>query len=72
MTTITFIQGILLPESFLQSRFFIVLATYVALNTVIYAALSIVHLIPKMYKPSWLRGHRPRGVTRSIYPDGPK
>ncbi|MEN9953782.1 MAG: hypothetical protein RL024_609 [Actinomycetota bacterium] len=72
MSVITLLEGFLLPESFLQSRFFIVLATVVALNTVIYAALSVVHLIPKLNKPSWLRGHRPRGVTRSIYPDGPK
>jgi hypothetical protein len=72
MMAITLIEGLLLPESFLQSRLFVVLATVVALNTVIYAALSVVHLIPKLNKPSWLRGHRPRGVTRSIYPDGPK
>jgi hypothetical protein len=72
MITMILIEGILLPESFLQSRFFIVLATIVELNTVIYAALALVHVTPKMAKPSWLRGHRPRGVTRSIYPDGPK
>jgi hypothetical protein len=72
MITMILIEGILLPESFLQSRFFIVLATIVELNTVIFAALSLVHVTPKMSKPSWRRGHRPRGVTRSIYPDGPK
>lgn len=64
--------GILLPESFLQSNFFIILATLVALNTVIYAALSVVHVLPKWFRMSWLRRHRKRGVTRSIYPDGPK
>lgn len=67
-----FPEGILLPETFMQSRFFIVLATLVALNTVIYAALSVVHVIPKWIKPKWLPGHRPRGMTRSIHPDGPK
>jgi hypothetical protein len=72
MNAMHFIEGLLLPESFLQTRFFIVLATLVALNTVIYAALSVVHVIPKWFKPSWLRGRRPRGMTRSIYPDGPK
>jgi hypothetical protein len=71
MNTMMWLLGLLLPESFMQSRFFIVLATLVALNTVIYAALSIVHVIPKWFKPSWLRGRRPRGMTRSIYPDGP-
>ena len=72
MKFINLIDGLLLPESFMQSQFFVILATLVALNTVVYAALSVVHVIPKWFKPSWLRGHRPRGVTRSIYPDGPK
>ena len=72
MSAMNLIEGLLLPESFLQARFFVVLATLVALNTVIYAALSVVHVIPKWFKPSWLRGRRPRGMTRSIYPDGPK
>lgn len=72
MNFISVIEGLLLPESFMQSRFFVILATLVALNTVVYAALSIVHVVPKWFKPSWLRGRRPRGMTRSIYPDGPK
>lgn len=72
MMTLNWLEGLLLPESFMQSRFFIILATLVALNTVIYAALSVIHLIPKWLKPGWLRGQRPRGMTRSIYPDGPK
>jgi len=66
------LTGLLLPESFMHSRFFIILATLVALNTVIYAALSLVHVIPKWFRSSWLRGHRQRAVTRSIYPDAPK
>jgi hypothetical protein len=71
MTVLNLVEGLLLPESFMQSRFFVVLATLVALNTVVYAALSVVHVIPKWFKSSWLRGRRPRGMTRSIYPDGP-
>jgi hypothetical protein len=72
MTPENWFEGLLLPESFMQTRFFVILATLVALNTVIYAALSVIHLVPKWLKPSWLRGWRPRGMTRSIYPDGPK
>jgi hypothetical protein len=64
--------GLLLPESFLHSRFFIILATVVALNTVVYAALSLVHMLPKWFRPSWIRGRKYRKITRSIYPDGPK
>jgi hypothetical protein len=61
--------GILLPESFLHSRVFIILATLVALNTVVYAALSVVHMLPKWFRPSWLRGNKKRRATRSIFPD---
>jgi hypothetical protein len=72
MNTTNLISGLLLPESFLHSRFFLILATLVALNTVVYAALSLVHVLPKWFRPSWLRGHRQRAATRSIYPDAPK
>lgn len=65
-------EGLLLPETFMQTRFFIILATLVALNTVIYGMLSVIHVIPKLFKAKWLRGHRTRSMTRSIYPDGPK
>lgn len=72
MTTLNVITGILLPESFLHSRFFIILATLVALNTVVYAAISIIHVLPHWFKASWLRRSRQRAATRSIYPDAPK
>jgi hypothetical protein len=72
MNTINVISGLLLPESFLSSRFFIVLATLVALNTVIYAALSFIHVLPHWFKASWVRRNRKRQATRSIYPDAPK
>jgi hypothetical protein len=64
--------GILLPESFLHSRFFVILATLVALNTVVYAALSVIHIFPKWLKPGWFQKKHQRGITRSIFPDGPK
>lgn len=72
MKSLLFLNGLLLPESFLHSRFFIILATLVALNTVIYAALSLIHVLPHWFKSSWLRRNRQRKVTRSIYPDAPK
>ena len=72
MNALNFVSGLLLPESFLHSRFFIILATLVALNTVIYAALSLAHVLPHWFKPSWIRRHRKRKQTRSIYPDAPR
>lgn len=61
--------GILLPESFLNSQFFVVLAALVALNTSIYAALAIAKILPKIFRPSSFRPGKYRRETRSIYPD---
>jgi len=61
--------GMLLPQEFLNSRFFVILSTLVALNTTIYAALSIAKVFPKWFKTSWFRGKRARAETRSIFPD---
>lgn len=63
------VTGLLLPESFLESQFFIVLASLVALNTTIFAALSIVKALPKFYRKSTYRPGNYRRETRSIYPD---
>lgn len=65
------LQGLLLPQSALESQFFAVLATLVALNTVVYAAISIAHIVPRWLKASWFRKVGHRSETRSIYPDGP-
>ena len=53
--------GIVLPESVLTSQWFILLATVVAFNTVVYLGLTLAKLIPlpKQFHPSrvrrWLR-----------------
>ena len=62
--------GFLLPESVLQSDWFSVLATFVAINTIIYVVLGIIKVLPKVR----LRRHRGasrRSETRSIHPDAP-
>lgn len=61
--------GILLPESVLYSDFFATLATFVAINTVMYAALAIGKIAPRVYLGDLLPGQRRRLETRSIYPD---
>jgi hypothetical protein len=63
--------GILLPESFLQSQFFVILAALVALNTTIYAALAIAKILPKIFRRRTYRKSTYRRETRSIYPDSP-
>lgn len=64
-------MGLLLPESFLNSDFYTVLATIVALNTTIYAVLAISKVMPKWWNPQWIRKGKLRSETRSIYPDQP-
>jgi hypothetical protein len=39
--------GILLPASTLQTGWFQALATFVAINTLVYAALAVVKIIPR-------------------------
>ncbi|MHA7262222.1 hypothetical protein ACX80W_03345 [Arthrobacter sp. TMN-37] len=61
--------GLVFPESILDSEVFAVLATFVAINTVMYAALAIVKVLPKAHVPGWLRPRRERSENRSIHPD---
>ena len=63
--------GILIPESILQSDWFSVLATFVAINTVIYVALGIIKILPKVNIRSRHSGASRRSETRSIHPDAP-
>ena len=63
--------GILLPTSFLSSPLFAHFATFVAINTVIYCALSLAKILPKIYVADWVSGSSRRAATRSIYPDAP-
>jgi hypothetical protein len=61
--------GILLPESILYSEMFAVLAAFVAINTVMYAALAVAKVLPKVYPADWMRRTNQRSETRSIHPD---
>ena len=38
--------GILLPASVLETRWFHQLALFVAVNTIVFAVLSVLHLLP--------------------------
>jgi len=60
--------GILLPPSTLSSPWFAVLSAFVAINTVLYTALAIAKIMPKIYVSDlWHRRER-RQVNRSIHP----
>lgn len=61
--------GILFPESVLGSMWFSVLAAFVAINTVMYVALAVAKILPKVHPQDWLPRNYVRSQTRSIYPD---
>jgi hypothetical protein len=63
-------SGIVLPTEFLDTEFFQVLASFVALNTLIYVAVAIGSMLPKVYVSDFVHGRNRRKETRSIYPDG--
>ena len=64
-------SGLVLPSSVLQSDEFAVLAAFVAINTVMFAALAIAKILSKVHPTDLLRGRNRRVETRSIHPDGP-
>lgn len=57
----------LLPEAWLSKEWFAVLAAFVAVNTIMYVALSIGHMLPKPYLSDWLTDRSRRAADRSIY-----
>jgi len=62
--------GILFPSSVLHSNEFAILAAFVAINTVMFAALAVAKILPKVHPTDWLPGRNRRAETRSIHPDG--
>ncbi len=69
-TVLVSAMGLLLPTSVLRSELFAVLAAFVAINTVMYAALSLAKLLPKLYPSDWFSSPNRRVESRSIYPEG--
>ena len=62
----------LFAEHLLRTDPFRVLATFVALNTVMYATLAVLKVLPKGYG-LWPHGGRDRRVeSRSIHPEPPE
>jgi hypothetical protein len=67
------VLGSILPADLMHSRWFAVLTTFVAVNTVLYLTLAIIKILPKAYVSDWIDRRNRRSETRSIYPevDGP-
>jgi hypothetical protein len=62
--------GVVLPEALLFTDWFRVMAAFVAMNTVMYAALAVAKVLPKVQLPDLRRGQR--SEPRGIYPAGHK
>ena len=62
-------HGVLIPEAFLGSAFFQFLAAFVALNTLMYVALAVAKMLPKVYVSDWVNRRGRRSETRSIHPN---
>jgi hypothetical protein len=56
----------MLPESVMHSAPFAILATFVALNTMMYASLAVAKLLPKVYLSDALHRRVRRDDDRSI------
>ncbi|MBL3688055.1 hypothetical protein D3248_13965 [Leucobacter zeae] len=66
-----FRSGLLLPEQWLQTDWFSVLATFVAINTLIYVVLGVLKILPRIRFRRAHTGASRRSETRSIHPDAP-
>ena len=58
-----------LPTAVLHSEWYAVLTAFVALNTIMYVALAVAKVLPKLYVSDWVRSQHRRSQTRSIYPE---
>lgn len=65
-------HGILFDSSLLHSPLLVVLDAFVLVNTVMFLALALLNLSPKIYVSDWLTSRNRRAETRSIYPDPPE
>lgn len=60
----------LVGGSVLQSGPLRVLAAFVTINTVMYSALALAKILPKVYPATWFPSRNRRAEDRSIYPAG--
>jgi hypothetical protein len=60
--------GILLPDSTLDHTWFAVLSAFVAINTIMYTALALAKIAPKIYVSDLVHRRDRRATNRSIHP----
>ena len=62
---------LLLDSSLLHASAFTALNAFVLINTVMFLALAILKLMPKLHINDWITSRNRRAETRSIHPDVP-
>ncbi|HEY3546829.1 MAG TPA: hypothetical protein VGK17_12190 [Propionicimonas sp.] len=61
----------LLPEWILHTDSFQILATFVAINSLMYATLAVLKVLPRGYALARFNGRNRRRENRSIHPEPP-
>jgi hypothetical protein len=61
----------LLPEWILHTDSFQILATFVAINSMMYATLAVLKVLPGGYALARFNGRNRRRENRSIHPEPP-
>lgn len=61
---------IVVTEAVFSTRWFALLISFVALNTLMYLTLAISKMVPKLYLSNLRKRRYKRSDERSIYPDG--
>lgn len=70
LSVVPVVRTLLLPDWVVQSGWFAALAGFVAVNTVVYAALAVAKILPKVYVSDWFTSPNRRRQNRSIHPAG--
>jgi hypothetical protein len=70
LATAAIATGALLPPSVMDSSPVRVLAAFVTVNTVMYCALAVAKILPRLHPTTWFPNDNRRSAERSIYPSG--
>jgi hypothetical protein len=62
--------GVLLPPSLMHAGPVRVLAAFVTVNTVMYGALAVAKVLPRLHPTTWFTSANRRAEERGIHPDG--
>ncbi|GAA2723462.1 hypothetical protein [Cellulomonas aerilata] len=63
--------GALLPATVMHAGAVRVLQAFVTINTVMYCALAVAKILPRLHPSTWLRKPRHRAEERGIHPAAP-